>query len=57
MKKMKKIKKEATELEYLKWFRSECDFGPAHGDVIYYMDKDFEKETGKLVPKGWRERE
>lgn len=46
---------EATELEYLKWFRINCDFGPAHGDVIYELDRLFEEETGKLVPKNWKE--
>lgn len=48
-------KEEATELEYLKWFYSWADFGPAEGDVRYYMRKDFEKRTGKLVPKGYRD--
>ena len=40
----------ATELEYLKWFYNNCDFGPAHEDVIDIMNEDFEKETGKSVP-------
>ena len=43
----------ATELEYLKWFRIEADFGPAHGDVIEIMNEQFIKETGKALPKGW----
>lgn len=43
----------ATELEYLEWFRQEADFGPAHGDVIYYMHKAFVKKTGKRPPKEW----
>lgn len=49
-----KNKEEATELEYLKWFRINADFGPADGDVQYLMNQRFEKETGKLLPKGWR---
>lgn len=49
-----KKQEEATELEYLKWFRCEADFGPADEDVKYRMDKAFEKETGKRVPSGWR---
>ena len=44
---------EATELEYLKWFRINADFGPADGDVRYEMHRQFEKETGKKVPHGW----
>lgn len=47
----------ADELEYLKWFRIEADFGPAHGDVIYNMHKRFVKETGKLPPEGWSDEE
>ena len=45
----------ATELEYLEWFRCNADFGPAHEDVIQILDEEFEEETGKLVPKGWRQ--
>jgi len=43
----------ATELEYLKWFRLEADFGPADGDVKEYMDRKFMRETGKNLPEGW----
>lgn len=49
-----KSKKEATELEYLTWFRLNTDFGPADSDVKHIMHQQFEKETGKLVPKDWR---
>ncbi len=48
-----KPKEEATELEYLRWFRINADFGPADGDVKYIMNQNFEEETGKRVPKGW----
>ena len=44
---------EATELEYLKYFFQVADFGPAHGDVISYINEDFEEETGKKVPQGY----
>lgn len=44
---------EATELEYLKWFRINVDFGPGDADVIFFMDEQFEKQTGKRVPKAW----
>ena len=46
-------KPEATELEYLRWFRVNADFGPSDGEVKYIMDKEFEKETGKKVPRNW----
>ena len=47
------MKKRATELEYLKWFRINADFGPADGAVIDYMNARFMEETGKNLPKGW----
>lgn len=43
----------ATELEYLKWFRCEADFGPADGDVKDAMDQRFMDKTGKNLPEGW----
>ena len=43
-------RKTATELEYLKWFRANAYFGPAHNDVIAILNKDFVRETGKDVP-------
>lgn len=45
----------ATELEWLKWFYCEADFGPADSDVRYYLKERFEKETGKKLPKGYDE--
>ncbi len=45
--------KRATELEYLRWFFDKCDFGPAHGDVIYSLNEEFVEETGKLLPKDY----
>lgn len=47
------MRKRATELEYLKWFRCEADFGPADGDVKQFMDERFMEETGKNLPEGW----
>ena len=44
---------EATELEYLRYFIQVADFGPAHGEVMGYINEDFEEETGKKVPKGY----
>lgn len=43
----------ATELEYLKWFRIEADFGPADSDVKDTMNERFMEETGKNLPEGW----
>ena len=43
----------ATELEYLKWFRYEADFGPAHEDVMELYNDGFMDETGKNLPLGW----
>jgi hypothetical protein len=42
---------EATELEYLKWFFENADFGPAHGDVMEEKNNEFEVQTGKSIPK------
>ena len=47
--------KQATELEFLKWFYLECDFGPAHSDVMAYMKQQFQKEIGKELPDGYGE--
>ena len=44
---------EATELEYLRWFHANADFGPADGDVRDIMDDDFRAETGKELPEGY----
>ncbi len=46
---------EATEMEWLQWFFSNADFGPAHGDQMIHLMKWFTKETGKQVPAGYRE--
>jgi len=43
----------ATELEYLKWFRLNADFGPADSDVKDSLDEQFMNETGKNLPEGW----
>lgn len=43
----------ATELEYLKWFRCNADFGPAEGDVIDGLNERFMDQTGKNLPEGW----
>lgn len=45
---------EATELEYLQWFKVNTDFGPADEDVHVIMNEEFEEQTGKKVPECWR---
>jgi hypothetical protein len=46
--------KYATQLEYLRWFHRNADFGPAHCDVMYCLQNKFEKETGTKVPKDYK---
>lgn len=43
----------ATELEWLQFFYSEADFGPADDDVRYYIEQDFINQTGKQLPDGY----
>ena len=45
---------EASELEYLIWFYSNADFGPAHGDVMTDLQQRFKEETKKDVPEGYK---
>ena len=47
-------KPEASELEYLRFFCANADFGPADDDVRHILEEQFESETGKRVPAGWR---
>jgi len=44
---------DAEEHEYLVWLAQNVDFGPAHSDVMFYMQKRYEEETGKEVPKNF----
>ncbi len=46
-------KEHATELEWLKYFYGEADFGPATDDVVRMIEEDFVADTGKLLPKGY----
>ena len=43
----------ATELEWLRWFARNADFGPADGDVRQSLKEQFMEETAKNLPKGW----
>lgn len=47
------MKKRATELEYLTWFRIKADFGPAHSDVITMLNQAFMNQTGMNIPEGY----
>ena len=53
---VQKVKEMSAELEYLHYFHSYVDLGPADADVHIFLEKDYEKETGKKVPKSisWR---
>lgn len=44
---------QATELEYLQYFYSQADFGPADDDVRYYIEEAFKRDTGLLLPNGY----
>lgn len=43
----------ATELEWLKYFYRNADFGPADSDVRAGIEDDFMDETGKDLPEGY----
>jgi len=47
----------ATEMEWLQWFYANCDFGPAHSDVVEIMKENFTTETGKALPVGYADEE
>lgn len=42
-----------VELDYLRWWVANADFGPASGDVEHHMRLRYTEDTGKPVPKGW----
>ncbi len=52
-----KSRLKATELEYLKWFYREADFGPADEDVRDIMNESFVRATGKELPDGYKREE
>lgn len=47
------MSEKATEIEYLRWFRINADFGPAEDDIIDELNEAFKEETGKELPDGW----
>jgi len=46
-------KERATELEWLKWFFQNADFGPGEGDYRSAMRAHFREKTGKELPVGY----
>ena len=44
------------EAEYLRWFYSYADFGPADGDVRFRMNKNYVSDGG-IIPEGYRDEE
>ena len=42
----------ASELEYLRWFVKNADFGPASGEVVALMKQELMQKTGKNLPLG-----
>lgn len=47
------MRERATELEWLKWFFWNADFGPADGDVRDNLAEYFMQKTGKNLPEGY----
>jgi len=45
------------ELEWLRWFAINADFGPASGEVRSLMREEYEQKTGRKVPFEWRDEE
>lgn len=45
----------ATEIDFLRWYFSNADFGPAHEDVVNILFRQFEEETSTAVPEEYRE--
>jgi hypothetical protein len=48
-------KEEDAELEYLRWFVGNSDFGPTDSDVRAGLNEGYEIATGKKVPKEWKD--
>lgn len=44
---------EKHELDYLRHFYCNADFGPAHEDVVDIMNSMYTEETGNKLPKGY----
>jgi len=42
-----------AELEYLRFFHSVADFGPADDDVRWIINNSYINETGNPIPEGY----
>lgn len=42
-----------AELDYLRFFHTRADFGPADTDVVKAIQRQYE-QSGKQVPEGWK---
>jgi len=49
--------KRASELEWLKWFYTRSDFGPADDDVVQLLKEQFQQETGLALPEEYEDEE
>ncbi len=49
------MSKRADELEFLRWFYANANFGPASEDVFYIMHDQFREETDQELPEGYGE--
>lgn len=47
----------ATELEFLKYFYYNADFGPADSDVRQIIAENFTAEKKKALPDGYQQEE
>lgn len=47
----------ASELEFLRYFHRNADFGPADSEVRYYINDSFMEESGKRLPEGYETEE
>lgn len=45
-----------SELDYLRWFYDNADFGPADGDVRHYLNEQYVSEGGK-IPAAYQDEE
>lgn len=48
------MQEEASELEWLRYFYSRADFGPADDDVRLILEREFTRSTGKSLPEGYK---
>lgn len=45
----------ANEIDFLKWFYQNADFGPADGDVRQHLKQRFALDTGLNLPEGYED--